>query len=103
MKEDGWQVYLRLVTPIVGFIVMFLVMTVKGDIARIEGTVHDMDTKLFKHITNDELHCPRSVMLPRAEFAIYNDNITRWMQSISNEMVEIKNYILNKEIKMNRR
>lgn len=103
MKEEGWQVYLRLITPLIGFIVMLLVMGVRGDISRLDSNVKELDAKMFKHLTNDELHSPRSIMLPRAEFGIYLEGLNIQLRSINNEIVEIKNYILDKEVKLNRR
>jgi hypothetical protein len=39
----------------------------------IYGKVTDMDQKLFKHLTNDELHTPRSCVVSREEFELYRD------------------------------
>lgn len=102
-KDEGWVGYLRLVTPLISFIVMFLIMTIKGDISRIENSVKDLDTKMFKHITNDEMHSPRSLVVLKPEFQMYYNMINGQLNSINNEICEIKNYILTGEIKMNRR
>jgi hypothetical protein len=32
------------------------------------GKIIDMDNKLFLHLTNDEIHCPRTQMVSRTEF-----------------------------------
>lgn len=39
----------------------------------ISSTVTDIDIKLFKHLTNDEMHSPRSLIVTKPEFLIYQN------------------------------
>jgi hypothetical protein len=63
--------YFRVITPF-----LLLVLSVIG--GSINTRLTDIDTKLFRHLTNDELHAPRSLMVTKAEYeatqcAIEND------------------------------
>ena len=37
----------------------------------ISSTVSKLDEKVFKHLTNDEIHTPKSIVVNKAEFEIY--------------------------------
>lgn len=68
MESNGkaWTERYRWVTPMLVSISIFV-------LGMVLTTTRGIDEKLFKHLTNDEIHTPRSVVLTRAEFAIYQD------------------------------
>ena len=78
-ENNGFFEYLRFITPIGVTICLFF-------LAQILSTVHDMNEKIFKHLTNDEMHCPKSVVVSKAEFAIYQEMRNRQMESLREDI-----------------
>jgi len=56
--------WLRLATPI-GIFVLGIYIN------QVYSRLTDIDQKLFRHLTNDELHCPRTLVLEKAVFDMY--------------------------------
>jgi hypothetical protein len=52
------------VTPVLITIGIFYLGGIKSDISKI-------DDKLFRHLTNDEIHAPRTMVVNKSEFEIY--------------------------------
>lgn len=66
-KPNGskyWMEYLRLITPFMLLILNFIgVMLFKK--------IDSIDTKLFNHLTNEEIHYPRAFVASKSEFEMY--------------------------------
>ena len=75
--------YLRLLTPLGILILGFYINSVKSDIKEI-------DSKIFKHLTNDELHAPRSLVVTKPEFLIYQDMRDKQMTDIKKSVDKIE-------------
>jgi hypothetical protein len=56
--------------------------------------IKDFNDKVFKHMTNDEIHTPKSITISKAEFQIYQEFRGREISDLKNLVVEN-----NKEIK----
>jgi hypothetical protein len=74
-SQKSWVEYFRFITPILITLCLFL-------LNGIERKVNDIDDKLFRHLTNDELHSPRSLVVSKAEFNIYQEMRQRQMNDI---------------------
>jgi len=65
-KGNGITIeWFRLITPILVTVSIFIMGTVNY-------RVNSIDTKLFQHLTNHELHYPRSLMVSDAVFKEHN-------------------------------
>ena len=82
-KQKEWTEYMRWITPILVTLCLFL-------LANINHKVDLIDDKLFKHLTNDEMHSPRSLFVSRAEFSIYQEFRTNQMEDLTVGMKDIK-------------
>jgi hypothetical protein len=78
--KNGFSVNLRFITPCLITVAIFL-------LGGIFNTVGEINDKLFKHLTNDEIHTPRSVVVSKAEFSIYQELRKSQMEDIK-EMVK---------------
>lgn len=65
-SDKHWTESFRILTPILITISIFFL----GHLITITNKIDD---KLFKHLTNDELHCPRSTVFSKDEFRMYKD------------------------------
>lgn len=79
-----WTENMRWITPILVTICLFF-------LAMINNKVDQIDEKLFKHLTNDEMHTPRTLVITRPEFDIYQELRQRQMVDIKESLTEIKN------------
>lgn len=76
---EGWASYLRFITPVgVSICIFFL--------TQILGNVHEINDRLFKHLTNDEMHCPKSVVVSKAEFLIYQEMRNKQMENLREDL-----------------
>jgi hypothetical protein len=55
--------------------------------------LQSIDDKLFKHLTNDELHTPRSMVISKAEFLLYQNMRDLQMKEIKDAVFEIKDNV----------
>jgi hypothetical protein len=85
-KTESKLEWLRLVTPILITIGIFMM----GNIMR---QLEDIDAKLFKHLTNDEMHCPRSITVTKPEFLIYQSMRDKQMDEMRDGINRIENLI----------
>lgn len=97
MSDNGNKIFasemFRWITPI-----FLLVLSGLGSIT--VNKLNDIDDKLFKHLTNDELHSPRSVTTNKVEFALYREMVDGQYRQIIGEICEIKNYLMTGEKKI---
>lgn len=96
-SDNGNKVFasemFRWITP-----VFLLVLSSLGGMTM--AKLNDIDNKMFRHLTNDEVHSPRSVTMNKAEFAIYREMLDQQYKQIMGEICEIKNYLLSGEKKI---
>lgn len=90
MSDNGnnksWTEYFRLITPF-----LLLVLTFIG--GNINSRLNDIDNKLFKHLTNDEIHTPKTIVVSKAEFAIYQSMRDKQMDDIKNSVSRIESVV----------
>jgi hypothetical protein len=82
--------YFRWLTPILITVGVFL-------LGNIQSTVKGIDDKLFKHLTNDEIHTPKSVVVTRPEFNIYQEMRNKEMENLRLGICEIKDMLKAKK------
>ena len=82
MKES-WTKY---ITPVLVTIAIFMLGNIMAQIGRVEE-------RLFHHLSNDEIHMPRSQFVSKAEFEIQsrfiekeNDRILRAIDDLRNDL-----------------
>jgi hypothetical protein len=78
--------WLRLVTPILVTIGIFLMTNIMRQL-------EDIDAKLFKHLTNDEMHCPRSLTVMKPEFLIYQNMRDKQMDDMREGLRRVENTV----------
>lgn len=64
--DRHWTESFRVFTPILITVAIFM-------LGNLIATTNKIDDKLFKHLTNDELHSPRSMTVSKAEFNMYKE------------------------------
>jgi hypothetical protein len=60
------------------------------------NTVNKIDDKMFKHLTNDEIHAPRSTYVQKTEFDLYQKFRNEQMTQINSSICDLKNVILER-------
>ena len=60
-------------------------------LANINSKVEQIDDKLFRHLTNDEMHSPRSLFVTKAEFEIYQELRSRQVADIKDLVADMRN------------
>jgi hypothetical protein len=84
-KKD-WMEYLRIVTPVMLFLIGLVVYGMKDDIREIKG-------QMLVHLTNSEMHVPRATVVSRDEFTIYQSMRDRQMADVKDSLCRIENFI----------
>ena len=75
--------WFRIITPFLLFVLTIFA-------GAIQTKLTDIDTKMFRHLTNDEMHSPRSLMVSKAEFCIYQEMRSTQMADIKTDLQDIK-------------
>ena len=84
--KKHWTENFRLITPVLVTIAVF-------QMGVLISTVNKIDDKLFKHLTNDEIHIPRSVIVEKASFDLYQKMRDAQMDSIDKCILEIRSML----------
>lgn len=82
-NRKHWTESFRVVTPLLITVAIAL-------LSILLSSVNSIDEKLFKHLTNDEIHCARSIMVSKSEFNIYQSMRDRQMFDLKDGISEIK-------------
>lgn len=85
----SWMEYFRLVTPILLFLLGLYINTIKTDLGYIRADIADTKNQVFHHLTNDELHAPRSLVVLKPEWDIYQTMRTKEMLAFSQQLAAV--------------
>ena len=90
LNNNGSRItWLRLITPALVSLTVFM-------LGGISFQLHRLDDKIFKHLTNHEIHIPRGQAVSQAEFDMHclfaekhRDEIMEKLEDIRNAQIEI--------------
>ena len=98
--KSDWKEYFRLFTPfmlilvsIIGWGIREKVSDMQQSITSVQCQVAAFDEKMFKHLTNEEIHIPRATVVNKAEFDLYQKMRDRQMDSMENVVRDIRNML----------
>jgi len=89
-SEKSWTEWLRLATPIGLFVLTLFINGLRSDLLSLRGDIKEVDAKMFKHLTNDEIHTPKAIALTRPEFNIYQEMRTKEMNDLRDGICRIE-------------
>jgi len=99
--KSDWKEYLRLFTPFMLIIISLIgwgikekVADMKSSIVAVQCQVAAIDDKMFKHLTNDEIHSPRSLVVNKPEFQMYQAMRDKQMDDVKEGIRRIENALL---------
>ena len=103
-KEWLWLRYLQVVVPVFLFIISVYISQINSNINDVKADVKDYKTEtnkkidgyssqVFTHLTNDEMHCPRSMVVSKVEFNMYRDMIQTQSNNLIIRINEVKNIL----------
>jgi hypothetical protein len=100
-NNGGWMSYLRLTTPAMVLILGFYINSVRSDIQRVSDnnvcqiqelkvSVEAMRGEIVHHLTNSELHVPRSTVVSLDEFRLYQSVRDKQMADLKDGIYNLK-------------
>jgi hypothetical protein len=101
-KETGAWEYLRIATPVLTtlglFIIGYVGSSLGGHMNQMETQIvlkiDKLDDKIFKHMTNDEIHVLRSTVVDKAMFDVINQVRVAQIQDIKAEICDVKTLLI---------
>lgn len=81
-KFNFWEVF-RLLTPITVTIALFMINNLNSKLDCLDG-------KIFTHMTNGEIHIPRSTVVSKAEFDILQNIRDSQFAKVENSLSEMR-------------
>ena len=88
-EGKNWTEVFRIITPV-------LCLIITGFAAVTYGRIGDIDSKLFLHLTNAELHFPRAQIVTKAEYDTVQKMRDQQWVSLSAQISEIKTLICDR-------
>lgn len=87
--RNGYRVieWFRFITPVLVTIAIVMVGELRGD-------MKDIGSKLFIHLTNEELHMPRGRIATKAEFELYRDFSDKRIDTLIESVKRMEDKIL---------
>ncbi len=96
-EKNKWIEYFKAFTPFLLIILTGFVGLINKNINNLDTKIVDIDNKLFHHLTNADLHTPRSLVVEKAEFSAiainYDKNLDRLRQDNEKEHKFIRDSI----------
>lgn len=97
----NWDSVLKYALPIMLFVLGVYIRQVDSSINLVRSelkdykmytceTMKEYSDKMFKHMTNDEMHAPRSMVITKPEFAIYQELRNDQMKELREGMLRIQ-------------
>jgi hypothetical protein len=84
----------KYLTPILVTIALFMIGGMRSDMTKVETSlsaqISSVDIKLFKHLTNDEIHTPKSIVISKPEFTIYQTMRDKQMSDIKEMITDVR-------------
>jgi hypothetical protein len=78
----SWTEYFRIISPMLLTVLIFMAGQIQTNQKEIKDELLDINSKLFRHLTNDEIHCPRSIMITKDEVNLLTKMRDRQIQDI---------------------
>ena len=92
-----WTEHFRWLTPILVTIAIATLTGLRSDISNFKADIKyqltDIESKLFKHLTNDEIHSPRSQTVSKAEYDAHCKEKEKIVDRIYEELVTMRQEI----------
>ena len=100
MSDKHWTEYFRIITPITLLLISTLIgmsitnqNDIKTKLTGMEDKICSIDGKMFIHLTNAEIHIPRSTVVSRDEFSLYQTMRDKQMNDLKELLTSIKDKI----------
>jgi len=74
---------------------LFITTGLRTDISQIRGKIDAVDSKLFVHLTNHELHVPRASIVSKEEYELYRYTSEKSLEQIAKTVESLKKDIQN--------
>ena len=96
MENDkkSWTEYFRLITPFLVIVIGCIGWSVNMRVCQLEGKIDNIDQKLFVHLTNEQIHTPRGLVVSQEAFTLYQTMRDKQMQDVKETLNEVKAIIL---------
>lgn len=88
-RPKSWTEYFRVITPVLVTIAIF-------QLGQLNATVSKLDDKVFKHLTNEEIHTPRESVVTKREYDLYCKLADKNMDTILDEINKLRNILEKK-------
>ena len=98
----SWFEHLRLITPFLIVVLGFYVNGMNSSIMEVKTSINAMQAELFHHLTNSDLHMPRSSVTSKDEFVIYQAMRDKQMADIKDSLGRVEN-LMQKHIDVSKR
>jgi hypothetical protein len=79
---------LQISVPVLIFVLGVYIHQVDNNITAVKSDAKTNYELVFKHLTNDEIHTPKSISLTRPEFAIYQQFRDKQMTDLANIQIQ---------------
>ena len=100
MEHKDWTESFRFITPLMLLIISAFLAYLISDFTNfkvdIKGQLSCIDQKIFTHLTNDEMHSPRSIIVTKPEFMMYQQMRDRQVEDIKDSLERVEK-ILDKK------
>lgn len=87
---NDWREWIRLLTPVGIFVIGLYIAQVNGNITDVKEAIAKVQEQLFHHLTNDDIHTPKNIVVSQAEFKVYQEMRATQMETLSLGITELK-------------
>jgi len=91
--KRSWTEYFRILTPFLLLILTFVGSTINSRLDRLQDSIIVLDDKIFEHLTNEELHMPRTYVVTKSEFDLVSKIREQQFARIETELCNIRDEI----------
>lgn len=86
--NKSWTEYFRVITPFLLLILTWLSSSITARIDKMDNKIDSLDNKIYHHMTNDEIHTPKDIVITRPEFLIYQELRSKEMNTLKDMLID---------------
>ena len=94
-NNRSWTEYFRIITPFLLIVLTFLGGTINSSLNRLDLKIDALDAKVFKHLTNDDIHMSRSAVVDKNVFEIYQRMRDKQMIDMQCTLTDIREMLID--------
>ncbi len=93
-NNRSWTEYFRIIAPFLLLLLTWIGSGINTNLSRLDAKIDNLDTKIFRHLTNEEIHIARNAVVDKNTFEIYQSMRDKQMCDLKEGINRIESLLM---------